>query len=69
VSEYVQAWEITGSAFSGYVYDQGIAIDKWNAAGLGAELRAVTVVRHDDGSREYLPGTLAAEVKRHREGE
>jgi hypothetical protein len=67
MSEYVQAWEINGPEFSGYVYDQRIALDKWTAAGPGAEMRSVTIVRHADGSREYLPGTVAAEVKRYRE--
>lgn len=63
---YVQAWECTGEAFSGIVYTQGIALDKM---GEGCDIASLTIVRHDDGSREYLPGTIATAVAAHREGE
>jgi hypothetical protein len=61
---YVQAWECTGGPFSGYVYDQDIAIDKM---ALGCNIMAVTIIRYDDGAREFLKGTLAAYVKAERE--
>ena len=68
MAQYVQAWEITGPKFSGYVYRQDLALSKLREAGKGAEMRTTTIVRHDNGDREYLPGTVAAEVQRYREG-
>jgi hypothetical protein len=61
---YVQAWLCEGEAFSGYVYDQGIALDKM---AIGCDITSVTIVRHNNGDREYLKGTIAAEVYRYRE--
>ena len=61
---YVQAWSVTGP-WSGTVYAQAIALDK---LGDGCDIESLTIVRHDDGSREYLPGTVAANVHAHREG-
>jgi hypothetical protein len=64
MTEYVQAWECTGP-FNGYVYDSGVMLDKM---ALGCDIVSVTFVRHADGSREYLPNTIAAEVRALREG-
>ena len=61
---YVQAWECTGAPFNGYVYTQGIALDKLAA---GCDIVSVTIVRHTDGSREYLRGTIASAVRELRE--
>jgi hypothetical protein len=62
--EYVQAWVCSGP-WSGIVYDQMIALDKLSQ---GCDIQSVTIVRHEDGTREHLPGTVAAEVRHHREG-
>ena len=64
MAEYVQAWECKGPEFSGYVYTNDIAFKKLAE---GCDITAVTIVRHNDGSREYLKGCLAAAVQRHRE--
>lgn len=66
MAEYVQAWEIKSSTFSGIVYDQNIAMNKW-ADTDDAEMYSMTIVRHDDGSREYLRRTVADEVQKYRE--
>jgi hypothetical protein len=67
MTEYVQAWEIKGDKFSGYVYNQAIALDK-NALNANGSMQSVTNVRHDDGSKEYLHGTIAEQVKHYRKG-
>ncbi len=64
MTQYVQAWKCEGDKFSGYVYNQAIAIDKM---ALGCNVTAETIVRHDNGDREYLPGCIAAAVQQHRE--
>lgn len=61
---YVQAWEVTGP-WSGTVYAQSIAIEMMSE---GCDVQSTTIVRHDDGSREYLPGTVASHVYRYRYG-
>lgn len=65
--KYVQVWDVNGPEWSGRVYDQSIALDKLNIAGKGATMEILTIVRHDDGSREYLPGTIASAVQAYRE--
>lgn len=64
--EYVQAWEIKGPHFNGYVYRQDIALRKWSDAGPDAHMQILTIVRHPNGDREYLPGTIATQVAAHR---
>lgn len=66
--KYVQSWVIEGPEWSGIVYAQDIAVTKFNEAGHGASMYSQTIVRHPDGSREYLPGTIAASVQAFREG-
>lgn len=62
---YVQAWECkSANGFSGCVYSQEIALDKM---GEGCDIESVTIVRHDDGTREFLPGTIASYVYAYRE--
>jgi hypothetical protein len=65
-TQYVQAWECTGPLFSGYVYDQAIALDKM---ALGCDIESVTIVRHPNGAREYLRGTVASYVQKYREAQ
>ena len=61
---YVQAWQINGGP---YIYDQKLAVSKLSEAPDGAEMKSVTIVRHENGGREYLPGTIASEVQKYRE--
>jgi hypothetical protein len=68
MTEYVQAWEIIGPEFSGYVYSQEIALFEYGHANGEATMESVTIVRHEDGSREYLKGAIASEVQAYREG-
>lgn len=63
---YVQAWECVGDAFSGIVYAQSIALDKLAA---GCDIESLTIVRHANGRREMLRGTVADRVYAYREGE
>ena len=55
----IQAWEIKSPEFSGYVYDQQIALRKWGESKGEATMEILTIVRHENGSREYLKGVLA----------
>jgi hypothetical protein len=66
MTEYVQAWLCQGGAFNGYVYSQAIALDKM---ALGCDVESVTIVRHGNGAREYLRGTVASYVKAYREAQ
>lgn len=62
--KFIQAWEvIVPGGFSGYIYDQHLALDVWGNGGPGATMDAVTIIRHEDGTRSYLKGCIAAEVK------
>lgn len=62
--KFVQAWEVkTPGGFSGYIYDQHIALERWGNGGPGATMLAVTIIRHEDGTRSYLKGCMAAEVE------
>lgn len=62
--KFVQAWEVTTiSGFSGYVYDQHRALKMWGEGGPGATMDAVTIIRHEDGTRSYFKGCMAAEVE------
>lgn len=66
-AQYVQAWRVTYPKRPlAVVYDQRAALDLWAAGPTGTRVEAITVVRHADGGREYLPGALAGEVARHR---
>ncbi|MFJ3084350.1 hypothetical protein ACIPJG_31980 [Streptomyces halstedii] len=69
MAKYIQAWEIKSPEFSGYVYDQAIALSKWSLCIEKSTMESVTIVRHEDGSREYLNGTIASEVQAYRERE
>lgn len=63
-TEYVQAWEWSAPGRpGGYAYTPQAALDRVRD---GYDVQAVTIVRHADGSREYLRGTLAHEVRRFR---
>jgi hypothetical protein len=55
----IQAWEIKSPEFSGYVYDQAIALRKWGESKGPATMEILTIVRYEDGSREYLKGVMA----------
>lgn len=61
---YVQAWDCVGPGFAGLVYDQSIAIDK---IALGCAVTITTIVRREGKDPEFLPGTIASEVAKHRE--
>lgn len=61
---YVQAWLCQGPTFSGYVYDTEIMLDM---LAIGCAVNSVTIVRHSNGEREYLPGTVASYVRNYRE--
>lgn len=63
-TEYVQAWECIGPAFVGYVYSMDVMLSQLEA---GCNVRTVVIVRHGDGTREYLPGALVHEVWKLRE--
>lgn len=62
---YIQAWIVTGP-WEGIVYSQDIALGK---LGEGCDIVSTTMVRHNDGRREQLPGTVAAAVFSFREGQ
>ena len=53
----VQAWEwrLPGM-FGGYVYTM---VDVLNRMEQGCDAEAVTIIRHANGGRTYLPGVLA----------
>lgn len=58
MEQRVTAWEIKSPEFSGYVYDQAIALRKWGESKGEATMEVVTIVRHQDGSRSYLKGVI-----------
>jgi hypothetical protein len=65
MTQYVQAWECRGPNFNGYVYTQEIALRKLSE---GCDIQIVTIIRHENGDREYHPGAIASKVKEYREG-
>ena len=65
--KYIQAWEFSGPEFSGFVYDQQVAIRKLGEQRTGAMIMT-TIVRHENGTHEFLRGTIASKVKAYREG-
>lgn len=65
--KYIQAWEFSGPEFNGFVYDQQVALRKLGEQRTGAMI-TITIVRHENGDREYLRGTIASEVEAYREG-
>lgn len=67
--KYVQAWKIEyPDRPSMLVYDQKIALDKWSEGPSGTELTIMTIVRYANDEREYIPGAIASDVERAREG-
>ena len=69
MARYVQAWRVTFTDRPVMlVYTQSIALDFWSQPN-GLKMEALTIVRHDDGSREYLEGCLASAVAAYRGSE
>lgn len=66
MAKYIQAWEFSGPEFSGFVYDKTIAMRKLDEQTSGAMIMT-TIVRYENGDREYLRGTIASEVQAYRE--
>jgi hypothetical protein len=63
VPDFIQAWEVTyPDRPLDVIYDQHIALERWGNAP-GAEMNALTIIRHEDGTRTYMKGAIAAEVK------